>query len=68
MQLLQILLNFDSKGSKLSKIPHGSGRCRRHSMWDPYLLTSPQAPNVLPMALMTEENTVFKSCFNTPCS
>ena len=30
--------------------------------------TSPQAPRVEPIALMTDENTVFKSCFNTPCS
>ena len=33
-----------------------------------YLLTSPQAPRVVPMALMTEENTVFRSCLSTPCS
>ena len=33
-----------------------------------FLLTSPQAPSVVPMFLMTEENTVFKSCFSTACS
>ena len=31
-------------------------------------LTSPQAPRVEPMALMTLEKTVFRSCFRTPCS
>ena len=33
-----------------------------------FLLTSPQAPRVVPMFLMTVENTVFKSCFSTACS
>ena len=30
--------------------------------------TSPQAPSVEPMALTTEEKTVLRSCFRTPCS
>jgi hypothetical protein len=30
--------------------------------------TSPQAPSVLPMFLMTVLNTVFRSCLSTPCS
>lgn len=33
-----------------------------------FLLTSPQAPKVVPMFLMTVENTVFRSCFSTACS
>jgi len=33
-----------------------------------FLLTSPHAPRVVPMFLMTVENTVFRSCFSTACS
>ena len=44
------------------RVPRRTGGART------FLLTSPHAPSVVPMFLMTLENTVFRSCFSTACS
>ena len=44
------------------------GALRRTGGARTFLLTSPHAPSVVPMFLMTEEKTVFRSCFSTACS